>query len=468
MKKNLLISFGLLISVVSSYSQTTFTLKQAISLSSTDDPYAVAVGDIDKDGFDDVLYASSGNGTFSWLKNDGTGNFTTPIAIGAGGHSFPNGVAIADLNNDTYNDVVLSTYTGVIWYPNDQAGGFDPVQTIGTVSGSGPVLVRTIDGGTTLDVAVSAYDGNEVVWFSNSGSDPYFNGTKNIIDNTISNPAAFDMADIDGDGDVDAVISNAISFTPGTIDSRIETFYNNGSGVFTADTNPVADDTKDYVWSILIADVDNDMDMDILVSDLYGNPSWYNRTGVIDGPATYSETLIATSIANPATIAFEDLDNDTLKDIVLSSGTAGAGNDIVWFKNNDSGSFSLEEVIDNTQSQAYAIAFGDFDNDSDIDIASAAYNDDKINIFDNLKITLSIDDSSMRNFSIYPNPTKNTLNFKVPFTESFKVSVYDILGKKVINATLKGNNSLDVSKLNSGIYILKFDDYNTNFKFVKQ
>ena len=100
--------------------QTTFTLKQTVALTGTDNPYAVAVGDIDKDGFNDILYASSGNGTFSWLKNDGTGNFAAPVAIGAGGHSFPNGVAIADLNNDTYNDVILSTYTSVIWYPNDQ------------------------------------------------------------------------------------------------------------------------------------------------------------------------------------------------------------------------------------------------------------------------------------------------------------------------------------------------------------
>ena len=49
----------------------------------------------------------------------------------------------------------------------------------------------------------------------------------------------------DGDGDIDAVISNAISFTQGTIDSRIETFYNDGTGVFTADTNPVANNTKE-------------------------------------------------------------------------------------------------------------------------------------------------------------------------------------------------------------------------------
>lgn len=468
MKKKLLILLLAFSIAFTLNAQTTFTLKQTVALAGTADPYAIATGDLDADGDADILFANSGNGTFSWIKNDGTGNFGTPISIGAGGHSFPNAVAIADLNNDTYNDVILSTYTGVIWYPNNQVGGWDPLETIGTVSGSGPVIVRTIDGGTTLDVAVSAYDGNEVVWFSNNGSIPYFDGTKNTIDNTITNPAAFDMADIDGDGDVDAVVSNAVSFTAGTIDSRIEVFYNNGSGVFTADTNPVADDTKDYMWGVFIADVDNDMDMDILSSDLYGNISWYNRTQVSPGTATYSETVFTTSIANPATIAFQDLDNDALKDIVLSSGSPGAGNDVIWYKNNDSGSFDSEVIIDATQSNAYTMAFADFDNDGDLDISSAAYGNDHIKIFDNQKITLSIDNSSIKEIAIYPNPANNTLNFKVSFTENFKVSVYDILGKNVLTATLENGNSLNVSKLNSGIYILKFDDYNTNFKFVKQ
>ena len=34
--------------------QTTFTLKQTLSLTASDDPYAIATGDIDKDGHDDI------------------------------------------------------------------------------------------------------------------------------------------------------------------------------------------------------------------------------------------------------------------------------------------------------------------------------------------------------------------------------------------------------------------------------
>jgi hypothetical protein len=330
-------------------------------------------------------------------------------------------------------------------------------------------VVKDIDGGGTLDIAVSDYYAHQLVWVSNSGSDPHFNGTKNTIASSFTNVAAFDLGDIDGDGDIDAVISNAIGNSASPNDSKIEVYYNNGSEVFTADTNPVANNTKDYVWSVLIADVDNDTDLDILTTDLYGNLSWYNRTGEIDGPATYNETPFTTTIANPAIVAFEDLDNDTLDDFVLSSATSGAGNDIVWFKNNGAGGFNSEVVIDATQSQAYTFTFADFENDGDLDIASVAYNDDHVNIFNNQKIVLSVEDNKTNPFNIYPNPASTKLYLSVTPAENQEISVYNLLGKKIMDSKDFSNISpLDVSKLQSGIYILKFKEFKQTYKFIKQ
>ena len=59
------------------------------------------------------------------------------------------------------------------------------------------------------------------------------------------------------------------------------------------------------------------------------------------------------------------------------------------------------------------------------------------------------------------------MNFK-GLSESIEISVYDILGKTILNKTLNVNESLDVSKLQSGIYILKFKDYSSTLKFVKE
>ncbi|NND50762.1 MAG: T9SS type A sorting domain-containing protein [Flavobacteriaceae bacterium] len=469
MKKWHLTFFCVLFIIFGISGQTTFNLSQSILLPAVggDAPYNVASGLIDNDAFTDIVVGTSIGNSIFWLKNDTNGNFsvqTTPISSTM---NSVGGVAIADLNNDGFNDVIATSYFDgkVVWFPNDGLGNFTVENVISTlVDGAGQIYARDIDGNSTLDLAISAYLGDEVVWFANNGSGIF--GNKNIIDNTIASPGAFAVDDMDGDGDIDAVIANSVNYgTPN--DSRIEVFYNDGSGVFTADTNPVADNTKDYIFSIMVADVDNDSNLDILVTDLLGAPSWFKRIPVAPGTAAYVETLISTSIANPACLDLRDLDNDSLDDFVLSSATAGAGNDIVWFKNNGAGSFGPEIMIDNTQSQAYTFTFADFDLDSDLDIASVAYNDDSVNIFINQFYTLSLENSSMEYLGIYPNPTSNFLNFKGQ-NNDFKVVIYDILGKKILNTTLGVDQALNVSSFESGVYILKLIDQNQTFKFVKE
>ncbi len=70
-------------------------------------------------------------------------------------------------------------------------------------------------------------------------------------------------------------------------------------------------------------------------------------------------------------------------------------------------------------------------------------------------LTLRIERNAINGFSLYPNPvtdgvlTINTLN-----NADKKIQIFDILGKQVLSTNLKGRE-LNVSKLNSGIYILK-------------
>ncbi len=448
--------------------QTTFIKTQSIALPlpGGDAPYNITSGLVDNDAYADLVVSTTIGDKVYWLKNDGMGAFTLqlpPIATldSAGG------VAIADINNDGFNDVVSTSYIDgkLVWFANDGLGNFGTEQIISsTLNGPSQVYVRTVDNNATLDVCVSAYNGNEVVWFANNGSGVF--GPKNIINNTIPGPGAFTMDDIDGDGDIDSVIANSVAFGVPN-DCRIEVFYNDGNGVFTADTNPVSVNTKDYIFSVMAEDIDGDNSRDILVTDLTGVPSYFKRTQTSPGTATYVETVLTTSIANPACLDLQDLDNDGFADFVLTSATSGAGNDIVWYKNNGAGGFEPEVVIDATQSQAYTITFSDFDNDGDLDLSTIAYNNDRVNVFNNQLITLSLEDNTLDTISIYPNPTINILNFK-GFTDTFSVSIFDVLGKNVLNKTLEINQPLDVSHLMSGQYFVKFKNSNETFKFIKE
>ncbi|QOD60889.1 T9SS type A sorting domain-containing protein [Polaribacter haliotis] len=84
--------------------------------------------------------------------------------------------------------------------------------------------------------------------------------------------------------------------------------------------------------------------------------------------------------------------------------------------------------------------------------------------------TASIKDNTLANLSLYPNPATNFVTISADNTID-KVSVYNILGKTVktisVNDTSK---NIDISDLNSGIYLIKFTVNNAvgTAKFIKR
>ncbi|NRD19153.1 T9SS type A sorting domain-containing protein [Winogradskyella eckloniae] len=75
---------------------------------------------------------------------------------------------------------------------------------------------------------------------------------------------------------------------------------------------------------------------------------------------------------------------------------------------------------------------------------------------------LSVNNFNANTFSLYPNPT-NTGSVSISSTnnEVIAVQVFDILGKEVKNQTLT-NNTLNVSNLISGVYIVKITQNNAS------
>ena len=69
--------------------------------------------------------------------------------------------------------------------------------------------------------------------------------------------------------------------------------------------------------------------------------------------------------------------------------------------------------------------------------------------------TAGIDDQSQLDISIYPNPTLDMVYIEGNYTQ-LKVVVYDILGKQVMKESI--SNSIDISHLDNGIYILQLSD----------
>jgi len=75
---------------------------------------------------------------------------------------------------------------------------------------------------------------------------------------------------------------------------------------------------------------------------------------------------------------------------------------------------------------------------------------------DNLVIDgiLGLGDNNQNAFSVYPNPANDFINITSQTSGDKNVVVYNVLGKQVINTTIN-TERLDISNLNSGVYIIK-------------
>jgi hypothetical protein len=84
--------------------------------------------------------------------------------------------------------------------------------------------------------------------------------------------------------------------------------------------------------------------------------------------------------------------------------------------------------------------------------------------------TLGTNDFDLGSFSANPNPTSGSLNISAQSTIK-SVAIYNLLGKQVMNLDInKTSESIDVSNLSSGIYLIKYTVNNTvgTAKFIKE
>ncbi len=85
----------------------------------------------------------------------------------------------------------------------------------------------------------------------------------------------------------------------------------------------------------------------------------------------------------------------------------------------------------------------------------------------NCATVLANDTFEKNNLKLFPNPVSNELN--IDNSENLKIKVYDTTGKIVINedSNIDLNRKVNVSNLNSGIYLLELID-NENNRLVKR
>ncbi|MCW9037213.1 VCBS repeat-containing protein, partial [Altibacter sp.] len=166
-------------------------------------------GDIDGDGDIDIVVTVIPNGV-EWFKNtDGLGNFILGQNVSTD-HDVIRAAFLSDIDGDNDLDVFVASQNDgkIVWYENtDGLGTFGPQQLIGNISiGVQSIHGTDFDGDTDIDLVMVNTSANIVAWYENTNGQGTFSEAQ-LISNTLDGPIAVYAADLDGDLDQDVLVA---------------------------------------------------------------------------------------------------------------------------------------------------------------------------------------------------------------------------------------------------------------------
>ncbi len=346
--------------------------------------HSIAAADVDGDGDLDLFSAQPGSGQVAWHQNlDGAGTFGTEQVV-ADGIGAAWSAHAADMDGDGDIDFLTAAWTTgkVNWYENDGTPGEvgdwaeHVVEPGGDGFGGTWAVGSDLDQDGDLDVLVMKF--TKLVWHENIDGMGTFGPLLFVSSIPNYDSDAVIAADVDGDGDPDAV-SGAANTAGNTnriawhenrrIHSRME--FAPKQTVYDLDLG---------VYDVAAGDLDGDGDLDAVSASVTSDRiSWHRNMG--GTPISWTTQALPGVVDGPEQITIEDLDRDGDRDVVtLSYGT----DEVVWYEND--GAVPLgwtRRVISTTQDGVHGLAVADLDGDGDPDIAASSWLDAEVNWFAN-------------------------------------------------------------------------------------
>jgi hypothetical protein len=279
----------------------------------TDVTRCIAVDDLDKDGFTDIVVGNYGVGEQNViLFGNGDGTFGSPVNFGTG-DDLTMDIVLCDVNNDTWSDIVVGNHQEQdVVYINDGDGTFDTTMyNFGSGSDYTYALAfGDVNNDTWVDIAVGNLERQNYVYVNDQSGNPF-----DTIEIAFGEGGPFydatwdvEFASMNGDSYLDLVVANH--------DQVNYVYLGDGDGTF--DTTSFAFGVQgEFTHAVAIGYFNNDVFADVVECNYMAENRIYTGDGTGDVTVSHVFGWIWDKTHEAAV---GDVNGDTFLDVITCNG----------------------------------------------------------------------------------------------------------------------------------------------------
>ncbi|GEM_PF-2116503 len=222
------------------------------------DSYKVVTGDMNGDGYVDLIFGNQGDNATIHFWDESTGQYEAGVEVADTSGDYAAAIDVGDVDNDGDIDIVIGGADIHYVFGNHGDGTFEAVSKFGeygSLGSTSALVLADLDNDGWLDVMTGKWNSRPIVYW-NDGNGEYSNDTRLVWNR---NPVDFAVGDVDLDGDLDIVMGSYSTSNP---NGRNMLYSNDGDRTF---TNIYIDSgVRERTGSVSLGDVDGDGYLDLI------------------------------------------------------------------------------------------------------------------------------------------------------------------------------------------------------------